>query len=60
MKQDSVESFVHAGMQVDIIRDEEPSNPRIDDDGVIDKMICFHERYDLGDKHDIKSSDYNG
>jgi hypothetical protein len=23
-------------------------------------MICFHNRYDLGDKHDYRSNDYNG
>ena len=32
-------------------------NPRVDHDN-LSKMICFHRRYDLGDKHNIKTSDY--
>lgn len=38
--------------------DESPDNPRSWDN--FGKMICFHKRYDLGDKHDYKSNDYSG
>lgn len=38
--------------------DEYPWNPREDDN--LTKMICFHKRHNLGDKHDLKSDDFNG
>jgi hypothetical protein len=38
-------------------QDEAPFNPRTEYDN-LSKMICFHNRYDLGDKHDFKSKDY--
>jgi len=38
--------------------DDSPDNPRRWDN--FGKMICFHNRYDLGDKHDYRSNDYNG
>ena len=38
--------------------DDSPDNPRNWDN--FGKMICFHNRYDLGDKHDYRSNDYNG
>jgi len=41
-----------AAKTVKIIRSEDPCNPREDDDGHQGKMICFHGRYRLGDKHD--------
>ena len=33
-------------------------NPRSWDN--LGKMVCFHGRYDLGDKHDYNHNDYNG
>ena len=42
-----------------IVRDEDPVNPRLDDDN-LGTMICFHKRYNLGDEHNIESSDFNG
>jgi hypothetical protein len=36
--------------------DEYPSNPREDEN--LTKMVCFHKRYDLGDKHDINHDDF--
>ena len=41
-----------------IVRDEEPVNPRLDDDN-LGRMICFHKRYNLGDEHNIDASDFN-
>lgn len=35
-----------------ILEDDEPINPREDYDN-FGKMICFHGRYNLGDKHDF-------
>ena len=37
--------------------DQSPESPREWDN--FGKMICFHNRYNLGDKHDYKSNDYN-
>ena len=39
-----------------IFADESPMNPREWDN--LSKMICFHSRYSLGDKHDYSSKDY--
>lgn len=44
--------------KVVVVQDEYPENPRTSWDN-LGKMICFHKRYDLGDKHDYKSGDYN-
>lgn len=37
--------------------DIHPINPREFHD--VTKFICFHKRYNLGDKHDYKADDYN-
>ena len=34
---------------VKVVRDEVPNSPREDDN--LGKMVCFHKRYNLGDKH---------
>jgi hypothetical protein len=36
--------------KIKIIQDEDPQHPREDFDGHIGKMICWHNRYELGDK----------
>ena len=48
-------------IRLEIVQDENPQNPRSLDytDGNIVKMICFHSRYDLGDKHDYNFHDYS-
>lgn len=38
--------------------DEQPSTPREWDN--MGKMICLHNRYTLGDKHNYKAEDYSG
>ena len=38
--------------------DESPDDPRSWDN--FGKMICFHKKYNLGDKHDYKSENYSG
>lgn len=50
----------YKGYKIRIEPDGDPQNPRGDDDGNIGKMICFHRRYDLGDKHDYRHEDYGG
>ena len=37
--------------------DNDPIDPRELHD--VTKLICFHKRYSLGDKHDYKAADYN-
>ena len=36
--------------RIRIVSDEDPQNPRTDCDGHAGKMICWHNRYNLGDK----------
>lgn len=40
---------------VEVVQDEDPINPR--SDGNLGKMVCWHRKYDLGDKHEFKSPD---
>ena len=42
----------------EVVNDESPLNPRTEWDNTT-TMICFHNRYNLGDKHDFKSRDYD-
>ena len=42
---------------VKIYQDEDSRSPREDDN--LGTMICFHRRYNLGDKHDYNSNDYS-
>lgn len=37
---------------VKVVQDSDPSNPRTEWDNMT-HMICFHRRYNLGDKHDF-------
>lgn len=41
-----------------LIHDSSPDSPRNWDN--LGTMICFHRRYDLGDKHSYSSDDYSG
>ena len=40
----------------EIVQDEDPQNPRTEWDN-LGKMVCFHKRYQLGDKHKLAASD---
>lgn len=42
---------------IKIFPDQTPNSPRNDDN--LGTMICFHNRYSLGDKHDYKRGDYS-
>jgi len=43
--------------KIEVIQDKSPESPRMWDN--LGTMVCFHNRYILGDKHDYKSSDYD-
>jgi hypothetical protein len=46
------------GYKIEIHQDEDPESPREWDN--LGTMVCFHRRYNLGDKnHGYKSTDYN-
>ena len=42
---------------VKVVRDEVPNSPREDDN--LGKMVCFHKRYNLGDKHNYNFHNYD-
>lgn len=46
------------GKTLEVILEDYPQNPREDDN--LTKMICFHGRYSLGDKHNYNHKDYGG
>lgn len=46
-------------MKFRLEQDTDPNNPRTDWDN-LGTMVCFHKRYNLGDKHDYREGDYNG
>jgi hypothetical protein len=41
-----------------VVQDSSADSPREWDN--LGKMICFHNRYDLGDKHNYNANDYSG
>ena len=43
------ETLEHKGYKIQVIVDDCPSNPRDDDN--LGTMVCFHSRYQLGDKN---------
>jgi hypothetical protein len=51
--------FPEFNAKVIIKRDESPRSPREDFDQ-LGVMVCFHNRYSLGDKHNYSSKDYSG
>jgi len=46
-----------SGNIMNIFHDDNPQDPREDDN--ICKMYCFHDSYILGDKHDIRTNEYD-
>ncbi len=49
----------YKGFIIEIRPDQDPMNPREDCDN-LGTMVCFHRRYTLGDKHQIRHEDYAG
>jgi len=43
---------------IKVVQDSDPQSPREWDN--LGTMVCFHNRYDLGDKHNYNSDDYSG
>jgi len=54
-----MEEIKYKDYTIEIEQDENPQNPREEFDNAT-TMICFHRRYNLGDKHDFRHQDYNG
>jgi hypothetical protein len=52
------ETYNFKNKRLEIHYDESADTPREWDN--LAKMICFHNKYNLGDKHDYNSNDYNG
>lgn len=48
----------HGDYLLSICQDEDPMSPREWDN--LTTLVCFHGRYDLGDKHNYSSEDYSG
>jgi len=55
---EAIETIKKLNYKLEIFQDESPSNPREDDN--LGTMICFHRRYNLGDKHEYNSDNYSG
>ena len=55
---DLVHEETYKGYTIKIFNDDNPTDPRWDDNLGI--MVCFHKRYSLGDKHNIDSGEFNG
>lgn len=51
----TVETKKIGDYQYDIMTDDEPESPRDWDN--LGTMVCFHRRYNLGDKHDFDNPD---
>lgn len=50
-----VEEFNDKNVVLKIVADENPTDPRDWDN--VGKMVCWHKRYSLGDKHDFDDPD---
>jgi hypothetical protein len=53
---ESIKSLEHKGLKIDIWHDQDPIDPREWDN--MGKMVCFHSRYDLGDKHTFRDHEH--
>lgn len=42
------------GFKIYIAQDDDPLDPRSDDN--LGRIVCFHKRYNLGDKHDFSNN----
>lgn len=50
---EAIEVYEHAGLTVKIFSDSDPESPREWDN--LGTMVCFHRRYNLGDKNEFKT-----
>lgn len=55
---DAIKTIEHEGYKIELYPDEDPESPRDwDHPG---KMVCFHNRYTLGDRHNLNHKDFSG
>jgi len=55
------EAIEYKGYTIKIETEDQPMNPREDFDCNLGTMVCFHNRYSLGDKNPgLRSEDYKG
>ena len=54
MGDEAVVTEEYKGHTINIFQDADPISPREDDN--LGAMICFHKRYDLGDKHNWENN----
>ena len=54
-----IEKEEYKGYVIKLIQDESPQNPQTEWDN-LGTMVCWHKRYDLGDKHNIRHEDFAG
>lgn len=54
---DEIETIEYRGQVIKIYQDEDAGSPRDWDN--VGTMICFHNRYELGDKHDLSIEDFD-
>jgi len=55
---EAIEAVTYKSHTIDIHLDEHPIDPRENDNLAL--MVCFHGRYVLGDKHELKSEQFQG
>lgn len=53
----ALETYERAGLKVSIFQDLDPENPRQWSN--VGTMVCFHNRYDLGDQHEYHADDFD-
>ena len=51
-----METTTYRGFNINILQDEDPINPRTEQDH-LGTMVCWHNRYDLGDKHNFDTEE---
>jgi hypothetical protein len=56
---DAVEKIEHRGYTIEVCPDPDPMDPRKEFDN-LGTMVCFHRRYELGDKLDLRAEDFRG
>ena len=55
MSKDDIERIEYRGYTIRVVRDDDPLNPRKEYDN-LGTMVCFHSRYNLGDRHERSKS----
>jgi hypothetical protein len=58
VENEAIRTEEYRGFKIKFFQDMNPESPRENDN--IGKMVCFHKRYDLGDKHDLKTDNFGG